>query len=340
MSTLTSLIFKIKRRIWLNVVARLRNRSIYHWIYVARWHAVIFQRNTGNAHKSYLSAVPNPGAGIGHQMANWIAGLWFSKYFGMQFAHIPFSSELWENLLGLGQTLPLVSNLVNKQQYKKVQLPLFDESSESEVQLIQKLIASYGDQKIVFILEQDQFYRDQFGVMQELKNRFFNSPSRLNDKFLFCDELLNIAIHVRRGDIVDGQRTGNKNLTLRWQDTSYFTNVLRSVLSNIQANKQPKVYVFSQGVLGDLSEFDQFGNVQYCFEMSPQDSFLHMVYADILITSKSSFSYKPALLCNGLKVCPRNFWHGYPDDPLWVLADEDGSFDDKALAQLASAYAS
>jgi hypothetical protein len=54
------------------------------------------------------------------------------------------------------------------------------------------------------------------------------------------------------------------------------------------------------------------------------DSFLHMVFADILITSKSSFSYKPALLNNGVKISPRDFWHGYPQSKNWLLVDDEG----------------
>jgi hypothetical protein len=65
--------------------------------------------------------------------------------------------------------------------------------------------------------------------------------------------------------------------------------------------------------------------------MGAKDSFQHMVYADLLITSKSSFSYKPALLSDGVKVCPQNFWHGYPGQPDWVLVDDAGSFDEVAL---------
>ena len=49
-----------------------------------------------------------------------------------------------------------------------------------------------------------------------------------------------------------------------------------------------------------------------------------MVYADALITSKSSFSYKPALLNRGVKFSPKNFWHSYPNDPNWILLDEEG----------------
>ena len=61
--------------------------------------------------------------------------------------------------------------------------------------------------------------------------------------------------------------------------------------------------------------------------MNAQESFLHFAYADLLITSKSSFSYKPALLNNGIKVCPKNFWHGYPTSKDWILVENDGTID-------------
>ena len=67
--------------------------------------------------------------------------------------------------------------------------------------------------------------------------------------------------------------------------------------------------------------------------MNTQESFLHMVYADLLITSKSAFSYKPALGNQGIKVCPRNFWHGYPDSSDWILVENDGTFNTASLKQ-------
>ena len=68
--------------------------------------------------------------------------------------------------------------------------------------------------------------------------------------------------------------------------------------------------------------------------MDEYTSFLHLIRADILITSKSSFSYKPALMNDAIKVCPRNFWHSYPSDKNWILVENDGSFDVTALNQI------
>ena len=96
-------------------------------------------------------------------------------------------------------------------------------------------------------------------------------------------------------------------------------------LPQLPGDKPIAVYLFSQGKKQDFPEFADFLNLHYCLDMGPIDSFLHMVNADLLITSKSSFSYKPALLNRGLKICPQNFWHGYPEDPNWILADDTGA---------------
>lgn len=56
-----------------------------------------------------------------------------------------------------------------------------------------------------------------------------------------------------------------------------------------------------------------------------------MIYADLLITSKKSFSYKLALLPNGIKVVPEDFWHGYPNTDDFIKTNEKGDFDTKNI---------
>src|ERR1017187_5754536 len=73
---------KAKRRLWLIIVAKFRKRAIYRIIYKSYWHSKFHTpKVTGLTINNYFSAVPNPGAGIGHQLANWIAGYWFAKQF-------------------------------------------------------------------------------------------------------------------------------------------------------------------------------------------------------------------------------------------------------------------
>ena len=317
-------------RLWAILVRKLRGKIIYLFLYRSWWHFKLTDKSVGNLHKNYLSAVPNPGAGIGHQMANWIAGYWFARQFGLRFAHTVFSNKKWEHFLGFGEDEIRLDELLNKN-YKKVLLPLFDEYNSQEVALIKKIIESYNGQGVVFVFEQDQSYQDQFGVMDDLRLKFHNAPARRDDQLRYSKDFFNIAIHVRRGDIVPAQENKNSNLMMRWQDNTYFEKVLSTVIANLKLSKPIAIYLFSQGERGDFPEFEKFQNIHYCMEMNAYESFLHMVFADLLITSKSSFSYKPALLSNGIKICPRDFWHGYPNSEDWVLVEEEGMFDVSVL---------
>lgn len=319
---------KIKGRIWINLVRRMRHSKAYPYIYRSYWHFLFHKSNKGTNTTCYYSARPNPGAGIGHQMANWIAGYWFAKQFGLKFAHIPFSTKKWDDFLGFGNGEPLVSTL-KKQGYKIRRLPLFNEKNTNEIQQNRLIIQSYAGRKVVFVAEQDQFYKDLYGVMEDIQRKFYSAQARKNDQLTYSDKNFNIAIHVRRGDIMDDPN--NPNLTMRYLSNNYFEKILKQVTENIRTEKPVHIYFFSQGKPEDYPEFSRYPNLHWCLDMGAQDSFLHFVYADLLITSKSSFSYKPALLNKGIKVCPRNFWHGYPNSKDWILCENDGRFDTKLL---------
>lgn len=315
---------KVRRKLWAKVVSNTRYTSYYPFIYISYWYSLISNNSKREDATCYYSARPNPGAGIGHQMANWIAGLWYAHQFGLKFAHIPFSDLQWEDFLGFGIGEKTVKEL-KKQGYITRKLPLFRENSPEEIELNRKIIQSYAGKKVVFIAEQDQFYKDQYGVIDELKKKFYSAPSRAKDKLIYSKENFNIAIHVRRGDIMADPT--NPNLVMRYLSNDYFEKVLKQVIENISSTRPIHIYFFSQGKPEDYPEFANYPNLHWCMHMNAQESFLHFVYSDLLITSKSSFSYKPALLNNGIKVCPRNFWHGYPNSKDWIICEDDGSFD-------------
>ena len=316
---------KIKRKIRNKWVSKLRNTSFYKYCYLSYWHSLLVKKDGEVIDKKhmYFSARPNPGAGIGHQMANWIAGYWFAKLFGLHFAHIPFSSNSWEKFLGFYQDEETMLNL-KYNGYKIVRIQKFDEYNPKECARIKKIISSYSGQKVVFLAEQDQFYRDQFGVMHEIQKKFYSAPSRVNDRLIFDKNCFNIAIHVRRGDIMESIGKVNSNITMRYQGNEYFIQALKTALAYLKDKENIQIYLFSQSQEKDFPEFTNFDNLHFCLDMGAQESFLHMVYADALITSKSSFSYKPALLSKGLKFCPVDFWHGYPKTDDWILLDENG----------------
>ncbi len=327
--SLSQLISKTGFRLWSDVVHYTGNKGVDHYLYRSYWHYK-FSKNAKNANNTcYFTARPNPGAGIGHQLANWMTGFWFAKQFGLKFAHISFSSQKWDSFLGLGEGEAQLDDLV-KMGYRVRKLPVFDEHRPEEVDFVRSIIQSYVGEKIVFLTEQDQGYEDMYGVMDDLKQKFHHAQARCNDRLLYSKDHFNIACHVRRGDIVGVK---HPNMEMRWQDNGYFVNALTGALKKINTHKPIAIYLFSQGEQNDFRDFNHFQNIHFCMDMNAQDSFLHMVHADLLITSKSSFSYKPALLNNGIKICPRDFWHGYPSTNDWILADEKGNFDHEHLIE-------
>lgn len=321
---LITLYNKIKLRFRAKLVSYFSSKSYYPKIYKSYWYYRFNQNSFIPNPINFYSATPNHGAGIGHQMANWIAGYWFAEQFGLQFAHSSFSKANWESFLGFGVGEQKVNDLLASG-YKKVRLPLFNEFNEEEVELQKKIISSYSNKKVVFVAEQDQGYKDQYGILLSIQQKFHNAAERKNDVLIYDPNNFNIAIHVRRGDIVIGQKNQNANLLIRWQGNDYFEKVLENVLNSLEATKPIAIYLFSQGAKSDFPGFSQYNNLHFCLDMNAQDSFLHMVFADFLITSKSSFSYKPALLNKNIKVCPKDFWHGYPKTKDWIITQEDGT---------------
>ena len=326
--SLSQFVQKVKFRLWAKVVGYTQNRKFYPCLYRSYWH-YRFSRSRENTNTTcYFAALPNPGAGIGHQLANWISGYWFAKQFGLKFAHIPFSTQKWEDFLGFGENEIKVNDL-KQSGYKVRKLPLFDDDNPQKTALINAIIQSYAGEKVILLAEQDQSYTDQFGVKDDIKRKFNQSSARLNDKMIYDASHFNIAIHVRRTVIIDGKTTVENEAAraMRWLNNDYYENVLRRTLDHITVSKPISIYIFSTGKQEEFAEFSKYGNIRFCSDMDEYASFLHLIRADLLITSKSSFSYKPALMNDGIKISPRNFWHSYPEDPKWILAENDGMFE-------------
>lgn len=327
------LLYKVKDKIRGRIYSRNIGKSWYLKLYVSYWHSKYHKAKP--IYKNYLAARPHPDAGIGHQMANWIAGYWFAKVFDLRFAHIPFSKSHegigvtpWEDFLGFGVGEKRVSDLVKHEGYKIVRIPFFDEEDSEEISVINSIIDSYADRKTIFLCEQNQYFKNQYLVADELQNKFYSVSAKRKGANLFSNDQVNIAVHVRRGDIVQTaipENEQNTNLSMRWLDDNYYINAIEQVLNLLDTQKKVQIFLFSQGNEEDFQKYRKFKSIRFCLDVSARDSFEHMCCADILITSKSSFSYKPALLNRGIKVCPADFWHGYPDSNDWLLADNNGA---------------
>ncbi|MGE9291396.1 MAG: alpha-1,2-fucosyltransferase, partial [Puniceicoccales bacterium] len=320
---------KISRKLNTKFLKYFEKTSFYPWFYRSKWHTLISKAETEHLNQNaYLTARPNPGAGIGHQMANWIAGHHIARIFGLHYAHSPFPDPRWESFLGFGRNCITADELYTDRNYKRVRLPRFDLSNDKENTEIKSIISSYGS-KTCFLCEQDQWFRALHEEKEILQKKFYSAPSRKDHSLLFNKERTSIAAHIRRGDICQKDNKSNPNLTMRWLDNEYFIQILDTVTEQLRDKRKYEIFLFSQGKEIDFKEFKKFDNFQLCNEMSAIDSFNHMTHADILITSRSSFSYKPALLNRGIKICPPGFWHTYPDTPDWIEVQSYSAFQEK-----------
>ena len=313
---------RLKQRTRSEFLRRASKTSFYPYFYPATWRAKLSRvKRPQNSPNRFITAVPNIGAGIGHQMANWIAGLYAAEFFELRFADSPFPDPEWEAFLGLGGNDPLAKELVKSQGYRKVRLPRFDFNKPDEVARIRQITTSYTG-KVCFFCEMDQWCGDLHRMSTDLGERFRAAASRKNETLSFHPDRLSIAVHVRRGDICQSdQEPENANLSMRWLDDDYFLGILDKIYAALPNEIEPETFVFTQGDAEDYKVFTRFLNAKICTEMGAIESFRHMVFADILVTSRSSFSFKPALLNRGLKVCPNGFWQAYPQSNDWQIVD-------------------
>ncbi|MDR3645994.1 MAG: hypothetical protein P4L22_00450 [Candidatus Babeliales bacterium] len=136
----------------------------------------------------------------------------------------------------------------------------------------------------------------------------FKANKNIND--YFEDQTFNIAVHIRRPNIHDSRIEGTDT-----PDT-IFLNIINKLRALYQ-DKKPLFHIFSQGNIESFKAYNA-SDVKLHLNDSVEDSFASMVLADILVTSRSSYSYTAALLSQGT-VYYVPFWHS--PLPHWIKVD-------------------
>lgn len=133
----------------------------------------------------------------------------------------------------------------------------------------------------------------EYKSLDDIKKTF-----HLNKVKRFDDGILNVSVHVRKQNSHDNHVQG-----VHYDE--YFLNVMNIIRNEY---KQKKVFhIYSQGDINDFLRF-QSEDVIFHLNDSIEDTFYDMVTSDILVMSKSSFSYSAALLSDGI-IYYLPFWH-------------------------------
>lgn len=290
-------------------------------------------RREGSRKELFVTAVPNRGAGIGHQMDGWMAGVLFARSWGIGYAYSPFANRKWDEYLGFGEGQVTARKLLREKKYRKVKLPYFDEQNPEEVEEIENIVKSYAGEKAVFFLELDQFCCRQHELGDYLRERFMSASVRKKDVTFYDPAFFNIAVHVRRGDIVDSDGKIMEEYRQRWLSIDYYLAVL-DTLTELLEKEKVRIYIFSQGKRENFKEFDKYENVSYCLDESEQETFGNLAKSDLLIMGKSSFSYDAALLQDGIRIYPDSFWGTCPESDQWIRLDDSGRMDEEQKARI------
>jgi hypothetical protein len=131
------------------------------------------------------------------------------------------------------------------------------------------------------------------------------------DADYFKNNRFNIAIHLRRPNQHDSRVEGTDT-----PDTLFLAII--DALRTWYADKNPLFHLYSLGKATTFAAY-KADDIVFHLNESVEDSFLGFVFADVLVTSASSFSYTAALLSDGtIYYVP--FWH--TPFPGWVSVHE------------------
>ena len=102
----------------------------------------------------------------------------------------------------------------------------------------------------------------------------------------------------------------------------YFRNVINNLK---KINPNLNILLFSQGDKENFSHFEEDFGVKLLLNVDIVESLYHLIFADILVTSNSSFSYCSHLFDQNKVVISRdNFFHSWYNTS--VLTDKEGNF--------------
>ncbi len=295
--------------------------------------------------KPYIISRPWGGScGIGHQFENWVVAWSLANCYGLKFVHAPFCGNFlepqidvavkhWERFLGFGAGEIREHQLPD---IRRVQLPLLPWGKDSwdtidcDNPTWKDIIERHkDDENILLECAKNQFMRIDWPYVQSqtLKERYWkaredNPPIPV----VFDKSRMNVAIHIRRGDV-----SATSRAKARWVSTNVYVTIINQI-KELHGN-HVLFHVYSDAVVNQLQEIAQIPDVVMHLREDIFSTFHHMVIADILVTGQSSLSSLAGHLCDNIKLVRpwAPFWERFPDGEKFITVNPDGKFNVEKL---------
>lgn len=171
----------------------------------------------------------------------------------------------------------------------------------------------------------EEFYNKQY--LKEIKDGIV-----YNGESYFSIKKFNISLHLRTLNSCDVPTYPDMETYLVYKDASHIKNII-DILKEKLSDRKVCLYVHSQGeedIFKDLLELNE-ENFEIVLKLNdhPIDDIYHMLNADLLIMSKSSYSWIAHLLNFNQTLVRENFYQ--PTYPNRIFLDEDYKFDPSEL---------
>lgn len=231
--------------------------------------------------------------GFGAQFQTLIYGIVTLEYNGITYYHTPIE-RMEHNYENDPNFLNKIERLMNiKDNYKCV-------TDTSFVNVIQhmNLIKVFDNNINLYLMSPS---------LQKLKLNFWKNK----EKNFYKNDKLNVAVHIRS--------TNKQDIILdnfRVCPLNHYFNIMESIRNKYKnSNKRVLFHIYSQN---NMNDYKNYNHSDICFHLNENifDSFIGLVAADILVTSKSSFSYVAAILSDG-EIYYTKFWH--PPSKNWIV---------------------
>ena len=219
-----------------------------------------------------------------------------------------------------------IEKRIKSGELKTIEIPLFELHIPSNEQLddvvykqIDEFINLHSEPNLVFKIRNNRFGDYEYASSRQWFLKAYETAREQYPLPLQYDsQKLNIAIHIRRGDLLPGRQFSD--LSSRMLPDSWYLNIIESI-SQV-ATKPLLIHIFSEGRNGQyISELGNPFSWREFFRYAPYDvtehideSFIEafhcLMNADILIGSKSGMTHLAGMLGNQIKIAP-TMWHSY-----------------------------
>ena len=203
--------------------------------------------------------------------------------------------------------------------YFQIKIPSNNQIDDEVYSSVDEFILKHQQENVVFAIAPHEYGDSEYALTKDFLVSTYCKARNINPIPLnFKNGRLNIAVHIRRGDLLPGRQYADLNS--RMLPDSWYLIIIQIIAK--LTRESITIHIFSEGKDGQyysengslfswrsaLQEID-CEVIEY-IDSGFIETFHHLVSADILIGSKSGMTHISGMMGNQIKIVPK-MWHSY-----------------------------